>query len=40
MAVLPAEVTNSATLVVATTLRASFRNGFADPALVKMMSGM
>ena len=39
LAVDPADVTNSATLVVATTVRASLRNGFADPALVKMMSG-
>jgi hypothetical protein len=39
LAVDPAEVTNSATLVVETTLRASRRNGFADPELVRMVSG-
>jgi hypothetical protein len=39
VAVDPAEVTNSATFVVETTVRASLRNGLADPALVKMMSG-
>ena len=38
-AVVPADVTPSHTLLVPTTLRASFRNGFALPALVRMICG-
>ena len=39
LAVVPALVTNSATFVVEMTFCASFRNGLADPALLRMMSG-
>src|SRR5258706_6623763 len=39
LAVVPADVMPSHTLDVPTTLRARRRNGFADPALVRMICG-